>query len=77
MKQSQEQSTNYKFNNKHKEKKDFIQKPLQYVHQLALVILHGNFSENKKAEDAIFRGHPEINTYQTILSLIFLTLFIL
>lgn len=77
VKRSQQQSTDYEFDKEHGQKENFVQRPLQRIDQLILVVLCGNLSENKESEDAVPGGHPETDARRTDLSLIFLSLFIL
>ncbi len=75
VKWSQQQGGNYKFADSYRQKKDFVQRVLKRIKQLALVILRGKLSENKELEDVIPRGQPEIDACHTDLSFILLSLF--
>ena len=44
---------------------------------MTLVVLHKNLSKKKELEDAMFKGHLEIDACHTNLNLIFLSLFML
>ncbi len=77
VKRSQHQGDDYKFADGHRQKKDFIQRPLKRIKQLALVVLRGQLSKNEESEDAILGGQPETNAQRTDLSLILLFLFML
>ena len=59
----------------HREKKDFIQRLLKRVEQLALIVLHRKLSENEDLENAIPKSDTETNAHHINLSLIFLFLF--
>ena len=76
MKQSQQQGTDYKFDAGHKQRGDFVQRPLKHVKQLLLVVLYGNLSENDQLEDMISERHPKTNACCIDPSLIFLSLFV-
>ncbi len=76
MKQLQQQRDDYKFADSHRQKEDFVQRPLKHIEQLAFVVLCRKLSENKELKDIILRDHPETNAYRTNLSLIFLSLFV-
>ncbi len=76
MKQSQQQGGDYKFADGHRQKKDFVQRSLKCIEQLALVVLRRKLSENEKSEDVIPGGHSETDARCTTLSLIFLSLFV-
>lgn len=76
MKRSQQQDTHYEFDAGHRQRVDFVQRPLQRVEQMALVVLRGKLSENEESEDAIPGGHPETDARRTYLSLILLSLFV-
>ena len=76
VKQSQQQSTDYEFDARHRQRGYFIQRPVKRVKQLALVVLCGNLSKNEKSKNAILGGHPETDACHTDLSLILLSLFV-
>lgn len=57
-------------------KKNFIQRLLQHIKDLAFIIFYKNWSKNKKVKNIILRGHPKIDTYYTNLSLILLLIYI-
>lgn len=76
VKRSQQQGNDYEFDAGHRQRGDFVQRPLKRVEQLALVVLRGNLSENEESEDAIPGGHPETDARRTDLSLILLSFFV-
>ncbi len=76
MKRSQQQDTNYEFDVGHRCRRDFVQRPLKRIEQMALVVLRRNLSENKELEDAIPGGYPETDACRADLSLILLSLFV-
>ncbi len=76
VKRSQQQGGDYEFADSHRQKEDFVQRPLKHIEQLALVVLRGKLSENEELEDAIPGGHPETDARRTDLSLILLSLFV-
>ena len=76
VKQFQQQGTDYKFDAGHRQRGDFVQRPVKRVKQLALVVLRGNLSENKESKDTILRGHSETDARRIDLSLILLSLFV-
>ncbi len=76
VKRSQQQRGDYKFADGHRQKEEFVQKPLKRIKQLALVVLRGKLFENEESEDAIPGGHPETDACHTNLSLILLSLFV-
>lgn len=57
-------------------KKNFVQRLLQHVEDLALIVLHENLSKNEKVEDIVLGGHLETDACCIDLSLILLSLFI-
>ncbi len=76
VKQSQQQESDYEFADGHRQKEDFVQKPLKRIKQLALVVLRGKLSEKEELEEAILGGHSETDARRTDLSLILLFLFV-
>ncbi len=76
VKRSQQQGGDYEFTDGHRQKEDFVQRPLKRIEQLALVVLRGKLSENEESEDAIPGGHPKTDTRRTDLSLLLLSLFV-
>ena len=76
VKHKRKQEKDYKFDDTYTQKEMFLQQYSNKKKQLALVILRGNLSDNKKVKDVIPGSHPKTDACRTDLAIMLLSLFV-